>query len=387
MDIILIGIIAIVVLLGAILLLLYLQFRKPQGSINSSAATDIAVMMEKLSHLEPIIPAVSGVQTELKGLIERVSTIEQNQNTESQKIQALEIRLAESSTATNTATKNLIEATTAMHNEISQTKNSLTELQAHVKARQDVEQRTAESIKRLETIIAGTSTKGAAGENILEVVFAKLPPDWQVRNFKVGNKHVEFGLRLPNNLIVPIDSKWPATSQLEQLASCEDIDEQQELKTQIESVILNKAKEVKKYINPSLTVNFGIVAVPDAVYGMCNGIQADVFQQNIVLVSYSMFVPYLLLVFQTVLKTSQNIDLEKLDAHLQVAQASVKALQGELEGRYSKAIKLLNNSHIEMSAHLSKISSGLTNLQIGACTPQAQLAQPEEKYVTGSGET
>jgi DNA recombination protein RmuC len=320
-----------------------------------------------------VAQVVNGVQIELKGLTERVSTIEQNQNTVGQNIQALGTKLTESSAATS----NLIEATSAIRSEISIAKGSLTELQTHAKARQEVEQQTAESIRRLETIIAGTSTKGSAGENILEVVFAKLPPDWQVRNFRVGNKHVEFGLRLPNNLILPIDSKWPATSKLEQLASCDDPCEQLELKNQIESIVLNKAKEVKKYIDPSLTVNFGAVAVPDAIYESCSGIQTDVFQQNVVLIGYSMFIPYLLLVFQTILKTSQNIDMEKLDAYLQTAQTSVKALQEEIGGRYSRAITMLSNSRNDMSVHLSKVSSGLTSLQIGSCThaPRGKLIE------------
>ena len=173
----------------------------------------------------------------------------------------------------------------------------LTELQAYARARHDLERQTAESIRRLEAVIAGTQTKGAAGENILELVFAKLPPEWQVRNFRVGNKTVEFGLRLPNNLLLPIDSKWPATNLLEEFAGCDDPSEQQRLKARIESTVLSKAREVKKYIDPNVTVNFGVAAVPDAVYDLCSGVQADLFQLNVVLVSYSMFFPYLLLVF------------------------------------------------------------------------------------------
>jgi DNA recombination protein RmuC len=197
-----------------------------------------------------------------------------------------------------------------------------------------------------------------------------------VRNFRIGNKSVEFGLRLPNNLILPIDSKWAATNLIEQLVNCDNPDEQQKLKIQIESAVLSKAKEVKKYIDPSLTVNFGIAAVPDAVYDSCYGIQTEIFQLNVVLVSYSMFLPYLLLVFQTILKTSQNIDLEKLDAYLQMAQENVGKLQEELEGRFSRAIAMLNNSRTDMSTFLSKVSSGLTSLQGGVSTPKLS-ASPE----------
>ncbi len=173
----------------------------------------------------------------------------------------------------------------------------MTEIQTNAKARHEVELRTAESIRRLETVIAGTQTEGAAGENILEAVFAKLPVDWQVRDFTVGNKSVEFALRLPNGRILPIDSKWAATTLLEEFVSCDDLDRQLLIKRNIETTVLAKAKEVRKYLDPNLTMDFGIAAVPDAIYDLCCGIHSAIFQQNIILISYSMFLPYLLLVF------------------------------------------------------------------------------------------
>ncbi|MCB8953636.1 MAG: hypothetical protein H6650_16650 [Ardenticatenales bacterium] len=76
-----------------------------------------------------------------------------------------------------------------------------------------------------------------------------------------------------------------------------------------------------------------MAVIPDAAYDLCAGAQAEAFQMSVVLISYSMFVPYLLLVFQTMLKTSQSIDLQKLSAHLQTVQNSMIALQSELDGR------------------------------------------------------
>ena len=326
-----------------------------------------AVLTEKLSALEPVAQAVNAVQVELRGLSERVSKVEQNQTQVSQGIVALETGL----TRTGTVANSLVDATSAIREELSRAKTDLTVLQTHAKARQELEQRTAESIRRLEATIAGTQTKGAAGENILEIVFAKLPADWQVRNFRVGDKAVEFGLRLPNNMVLPIDSKWAATNLLEQFLACEEPNEKQRLKCQIESAVLDRAKEVRKYIDPNVTVNFGVAAVPDAIYELCCGIQADVFQLNVVLVSYSMFVPYLLLVFQTILKGSHDIDLQKLNAYLENAHGSIEALQEELEGRFSRALTMLNNSRNDMSIHLSKVRSGLTSVQISAAKPSA----------------
>jgi len=269
-----------------------------------------------------------------------------------------------------------------MRNELSNTQNNLTELHAHIKSKQEIERQTADSIRRLETIIAGTQTKGSAGENVVEVVFSKLPIEWQVRDFRIGGKSVEFALRLPNNLIMPIDSKWAATNLLEQFINSDDIQEQQRLKKEIENAVLAKAKEVRKYLDPSITVNFGVAVVPDAVYDLCTGIQSETFQLNVVLVSYSMFVPYLLLVFQTALKNSQSVDLQKLDAYLQTAQESITKLQDELDGRFSRAITMMNNSRDDMRAILGKLSGSLAGLQIGASSAPS-LSEPAKKMLEG----
>jgi len=296
-------IVLVVLLLGAVLLLLAMQYLQLRSSQRD---VETAVITEKLSQLEPVSQAVANIQ------------------------------------------------------------QGLAELHAYTRARQDMERQTADSIRRLEMVIAGTQTKGMAGENILETVFANLPQEWQVRNFRVGDKAVEFALRLPNNLVLPIDSKWPATHLLEQFAACEDLEEQRRLKAQIEKAVLDKAKEVRKYIDPNVTVNFGIAAVPDAVYDLCAAVQAEVFQLNVVLIGYSMFVPYLLLVFQTILKTSQSIDMQRLDAYLRSADEHIQAAQGELEGRFSRALTMLTNSRDELSVLLSKVRSGLTSVQISA---------------------
>jgi DNA recombination protein RmuC len=339
--------IAVVIVFGAIIVVL---LRRPQSG------ADISVPLQNLNQ------SVNDVRVELRAVAERVGSVEQNQSTANQGIAALKNGLTE----TDTVAKGIADAARAIRTELARAKDDLTELQTHTRARQELEQRTADSIRRLETVIAGTQSKGAAGENLLEVVFSQLPVEWQVRDFAVGNKVAEFGLRLPNNLVLPIDSKWPGTNLLEQFAATEDATERQKLKSQIESAVLAKAKEVQKYLDPNVTVNFGVAAVPDAVFELCCGVQAAAFQMNVVLISYSLFVPYLLLVFQTILRNSQNIDLHKLEGYLGSAQTSICALQEELEGRFARALTMLTNSRADMSAQLSKLAGGLTSLQIGA---------------------
>ena len=376
------GVIILVFLfiLSAIVAGLFFQLQKIQGGNNdgSQLLPQLATLNEKLSHIEPVTQAVSGLQADVQTLGVRLETVEKSQGTVNLGVGALATNALSAITELKTLTAGLSDATGAMRVELSRANNDLTALHAHVKTGQETERQVAESVRRLETIIAGTQTKGSAGENILEVVFSKLPIEWQVRDFKVGGRPVEFALRLPNNLIMPIDSKWAATGLLEQFLNTEDIQEQQKLKKAIEDAVLLKAREVRKYIDPSITVNFGLAVVPDAVYDLCAGIQSQTFQLGVVLVSYSMFIPYLLLVFQTTLKNSQSIDLQKLDAYLQTAHESIKTIQDELDGRFSRAITMMNNSRDDMRVVLGKLNGSLTGLQLGA-GPAAALPAPPGK--------
>lgn len=364
---------ALIVLLVLAAMLVLLVRRPPaaagdlQASLQQLAQAvqqgqaQVAVLGEKLARLEPVAQAVGDVRIELRALSERVLQVEQSQAQVHQGVAALGSGLAQ----TGTMARSLAETTAAIRDELSRAKQDLTELQALARARQELEQRTADSIRRLEAVIAGTQTKGAAGEQILEAVFAKLPAEWHVRDFRVGDGVVEFGLRLPSGVVLPIDSKWAATELLERLAACDDPAERQRLKTQIEAAVRARAKEVRKYLDPAVTTPFGVAAVPDAVYELCSGILADLVQANVALVSYSLFVPYLLLVFQTTLKHSHQIDLQKLDAYLQSVQGSLAALQEELDGRFARAITMLQNSRAEMGAQLGKVAGGLAGLRVG----------------------
>jgi DNA recombination protein RmuC len=335
-------VILLVLAIVAVAVFGYLQLRKPLLPANTS---DTAPLLQSL-------------QTQLAVLAEKMDHVERGQQDVNQGV----------SSSVGTLREDLVRA-----------REGVTALQAQVQARQELEQRSAESIRRLENIIAGTHTKGIAGENILEFVLGKLPAEWQVRDFTVGNRRVEFALRLPNQRILPIDSKWPGTALLDQWSVCTDIAEQLRLKTQIVSAVRLKAQEVKKYLDPSLTVNFGIAAVPDAVYDLCGELHTVAFQHNVVLISYSMVLPYLLLVFHTTLKLDQNLDLERLDAYLRATQQSITALQEEVEGRLSRAITMSSNARDDMRKHLSSISSSFAALQTSA-----ELARPREGILVES---
>lgn len=330
----------------------------------SSPSPEMAVLKEKISQVETLIPSVSALQSEVRGLSERIFSVENTQTSTQHGIGALSTQALSALAELKTLTGGIAEAASRLRADLSQTQNHLSELQAFVRARQEEERQVAESIRRLETIIAGTQSKGKAGENIVEVVFSKFPPEWQERNLKVNGKTVEFALRLPNQRFLPIDSKWAATSLVEEFARETDEKQLQRLRGEIEKEVAKKLKEVTQYIDPHLTVNFGVAVVPDAVYDLCGRVHADAFKMNVVLVSYSLFVPYLLLVYQVVLKSAQTVDMEALSHHLENIQKSVEKMQEEVNGRLSKGLTLLVNSRDEMKSLLGSISNHIASLKI-----------------------
>ena len=389
---ILVGIIAIVVSLVA----LGARLRAAPGSAEiaahlqsvsqslSQGTIQAAAMAERLTQLEPVAKTLLAVHVELRGLVERLSTVEQSQSSASRGVGDLSAASASGFSELRAVASALSDATTAVRAELARASNDLTEIKAHEKSDKELSARVAESVRRLETVIAGTQSKGAAGENILEQIFANLPLEWQVRDFKIGGKACEFGLRLPSNLILPIDSKWPATDLLERFASSTSLDEQRRLQKDIEACVLSKAKDVEKYLDPSVTMSMGVAVVPDAVYDLCPGARVDAFAMNVAVISYSMFTPYLLLVYQTALSASQTVDMQKLVSFLGTIEKVTRELHDEIDGRLSRGLTMIANSRDEMRVHAGKLGSSALALKIDV-PPEGESALRFQGALPGAG--
>ena len=117
---------------------------------------------------------------------------------------------------------NLSSTQEGLRAEITKTWELLGQIQAADQVRARHEQEAWGALKRLETVLAGTKSRGMAGENILATILAQLPVEMRETNLVINNKPVEFALRLPQGRVLPIDSKWPALAALEQLQETDD---------------------------------------------------------------------------------------------------------------------------------------------------------------------
>src|SRR5919198_6168834 len=100
--------------------------------------------------------------------------------------------------------------TSALRDELAGARRALDELRLGEAERRRREEESWEIVRRLSTVLAGGSSKGRAGENVLRQHLAELPPGMLVTDFRVNGKVVEFGLLLPDGRRLPIDSKWSA---------------------------------------------------------------------------------------------------------------------------------------------------------------------------------
>ena len=249
---------------------------------------------------------------------------------------------------------------------LSQTQSVVEGLRSALSARQPIEEEARASLRRLENVIAGSSTRGAAGENILEEALRHLPPEMLQRNVWVGGKVVELALRLPGGKLLPMDSKWVSSLALEQLAEPGiDATRRAQLTAQVEREVERRVREVSQYIDPATTSPFALAVIPDAAYDVCRGAIVNAHRRHVMVVGYAMALPYLLTLYQLHMQFARTVDMEKLQSALIDIERQVDVLEGILENRVQRSLTVLQNAYTEGKQASAKIRSSVQGVQIG----------------------
>jgi len=248
---------------------------------------------------------------------------------------------------------------------LAQTQSVVERLSSTLSARQSVEDEARASLRRLESVIAGSSSRGAAGENILEEVLRHLPPEMLQRNIWVGGKVVELALRLPGGKLLPIDSKWVSTGALEQLAEPGlDAPRRSQLTAQVEREVEKRVREVSQYIDPATTSPFALAVIPDAAYDVCRGAIVGAHHRHVMVVGYAMALPYLLTLYQLHLQFARTVDMEKLQSALIDVERHLDTLEGILENKLQRAVTMLQNAYGEGKQVSARIRASAQSVQV-----------------------
>ncbi len=403
---ILLGIFGFLGLIGIVLLVLTLRRRTGEDlaeSVLANLQTSLGDLGARVGQLSGELQAVARTQETVRS--EVVQTREHGQAAVQQTAETLTLRIHQTQQALTSVIElvnqtvrtqellaqqlgqvqeslsgNLAIAQQGLRTEITQTREMIAQIQAADHTREKHEREAWDALRRLETVLAGTKSRGLAGENILGTILAQLPPELRETNLTINNKPVEFALRLPHGRVLPIDSKWPALSQLERLQEAEEPALRKALADEIQSEVKKKIREVTKYLDPDRTIRLGVLAVPDAVFDLCVEAHVEAFKQGVVIISYTQVIPYLLSLLQVILRFDTQIDTARLSQALSTIADALEKMDNEVDGRLSRTVTLLQNSREDLKAHLSRARQGVRSLHVEA-TPAELPAGSEERQV------
>jgi DNA recombination protein RmuC len=240
--------------------------------------------------------------------------------------------------------KQLADATVGIRGEIGAAQKALAEVKALEQGRARHMEQASDTLRRLESVVAGSSTRGAAGENILARALAQLPPDMLEVNVAFGNKVVEYALRLPGGRLLPIDSKWTSVPALERLAVTDDPIERRKLQDQVVRDVRGRVREMAKYLDPERTLSLALLAVPDAVYGSALEVHGEAYREGVVVVPYSLALPYVLALYRLTVRFGSTVDTDQLTARLRSVDEALRRLSEEVEGRLSRGLVQVQNA-------------------------------------------
>jgi DNA recombination protein RmuC len=275
----------------------------------------------------------------------------------------------------------LAQTAQGIRGELSLAQRTLTEVKALEQGRARQMDMAADSIKRLEAVVAGSPTRGVAGENILARALAQLPPDLIEVNVAFGNKCVEYALRLPGGRYLPIDSKWTSVGALERLAEVEDAVERRKLVDQIARDVRTRVRDMTKYLDPERTLSLGLLAVPDAVYSAAPEAHGEGYREGVLVVPYSLALPYVLALYRLVVRFGATVDTDQLTAHVRSLGECLRKMDEEIEGRMSKGLVQIQNARDAMRDQVAAAQRTADRLVLAAEPSGEDEATPPARTV------
>ncbi|MGH2719015.1 MAG: DNA recombination protein RmuC, partial [Actinomycetota bacterium] len=208
------------------------------------------------------------------------------------------------------------EVARTLQQRVDQTAATVSQLLGKFEERRRLEEEATGAVARIERLVAGSWSKGRAGENLLAAALSEFPAEMVERDFTLGGRVCEFALVLPDGKLLPIDSKWPALDAIGRWEAETDPSSREELRRQIERAAAGRLREVGGYIDSSLTAPLAVMAVPDGVYACCRKAHRVAKELRVLIVSYSLAVPVLMTVWNLYGTYAREVDQAQLLARI-----------------------------------------------------------------------
>jgi len=218
------------------------------------------------------------------------------------------------------------------------------------------EEQSAHALAGIERMFAGSHSRGRMGENLLAAALGAFPADMLVRDLRIGGRVCEFGLRMADGKMLPIDSKWPGMpfpASLE--APGEVVDEA--TRARVDRAVCDRLVEVARYIDPAVTTPLAVVALPDPIYSCCRKAFTHASDLRLVVVSYSGAMPAVLSILSLHRAYSRDAAGERSLQNIHELAVVLSQMASHLHGKVSRSLATITNAMGELRAMVSRAQS------------------------------
>ena len=269
------------------------------------------------------------------------------------------------------------------HSQSSDSKESLRDLDKAVE-RQETKlsdlsleiQSFQDPLGKLNRYLSGGALAGTFGEWALDAIIKDIfHPNQFIENAEVisgSGKRVEFAVKLPEGLLLPIDAKFPSGLYDNYLSAVDSSDSQgiKVAKDAIRRHVVNDANDINnKYIQSGITIELGIMFIPSEslmqLIDSISDIRKQIFRDNRVLImGPNSLAAYLISVhmgFRTLAINEKASEVMKEFGKLKKEFENFSSSTAELQKKADAMLKVINE-HSSRERQMNKAIKNMDNI-------------------------
>ncbi len=201
--------------------------------------------------------------------------------------------------------------------------------------------------RRIHNHMIGSYEKGATGETLLRQILNDLMTIGFIRqDVPIGSRKVEYCAVFGDGKLLPIDSKVIATKDVDIFFDEEVSDaERKASRKKITDGLKKRMGDVSSYIDPTITLPYALMAVPDSIVPLSAELIPEAVSKNVMVVGYSS-VPQLIVYFIKIHGFySIQADVAELTDRLSAIQTQASKLNDSFfANRFDKPMKTIANA-------------------------------------------
>ena len=231
-------------------------------------------------------------------------------------------------------------------------------------------------LSKLNRYLSGGALAGTFGEWALDAIIKDIfHPNQFIENAEVisgSGKRVEFAVKLPEGLLLPIDAKFPSGLYDNYLSAVDSGDSQgiKVAKDAIRRHVVNDANDINnKYIQSGITIELGIMFVPSEslmqLIDSISDIRKQIFRDNRVLImGPNSLAAYLISVhmgFRTLAINEKASEVMKEFGKLKKEFENFSSSTAELQKKADAMLKVINE-HSSRERQMNKAIKNMDNI-------------------------